>query len=244
MARRAYHLSEPSGAGPVTLNLNNDRITLDGTLNFGDPITINAAGTDSIDASAGFTAVEGSINLAANAHLVTTGTIAFASGASAYEGDVTGGSGSLLTNNGLLNLGSGHLSAAVNGRGTLEFVGYHQGRGNAVISSSIGYGQTVDLVTGNSGLTMTLADVADFHGLIKMEPSAIGTSITLVLNGLQADGFTVGANSVTLTEAGKAVETLRVANAGSVPIAATYGIPTALSSTTTQLLFHSNPIVT
>ena len=228
----------PTGAPQLgdnlTLNLpgNGASATINGTLFPGEPLTINVAGKDYLNTSSGFQEQSATVNLASYAHLYVWGSMDFAFGG--YAGFVNGGVGSRLTNYGTINLGSGTLSAPVNGDGTLVFHGYHNQDATATINAPVTMAQTVELDTGNMGLTVRLADVVDFHALVRIPPTSTGlVHVDVDLDGIKADGFTAGANSVTLTSGGQAVETLRVAGASTLQIAATY------NSDATMLSFRS-----
>ena len=132
LADNVLHLQdETAGVGPVVLDLNGgSNIGIDGSLNFGDDLTVNATGTDQLDASGGFDGIFGYINLADHAHLVTTGLMHFA-----YGDTLTGGPDALLTNNGTIETARGNVSVAVNGTGTLAFTPYHNAPGDASISA-------------------------------------------------------------------------------------------------------------
>jgi hypothetical protein len=238
IAGNTLHLNDAAvGGGPVVLDLDGGaRVAIDGSLQFGDPLTVNVTGIDRLDATGGFDVVggpdAGTINLAAHAHLVTTGTMQFG-----YGGSLNGGARSVLTNNGMLGLGSsnsplgkdGAVSVAVNGHGTLLFRGYHNAQGYSEISAPIASGQTVELNPAFFGLSMTLADPSDFHALLKIDPSPGGGNVAVVLDGVRADSFAIHGDRLTLTNGGQSVDTLRVANAGAVPVTASYGADTTLT---------------
>jgi hypothetical protein len=223
--------------GPVVLDLNGDaRVGVQGSLFFGDNPTINAAGSDRVDASGGLGAVQGTINLADHAHLIVTGTMQFA-----YTDTLAGPANAILTNNGTIKTENGNVSVAVNGNGTLGFSGYHDGHGFSLISAPIAGGQTVDLDAAVFGMTMTLTDPGDFHGLLKITQSpSVGSAgdVSVVLEGVRATSFPVHGDQLMLKNGHRTVDTLRIDNVGSVPISASFGT----DSTTLTFLTH-RPIV-
>lgn len=241
---------DPSGNGaPVVLDLNGWGATasIDGSLNFGDPLTANVTSLDFLDATGGFDDISGSINLADHAHLyVTGGQMQFF-----YGGELIGGEGSLLTNYGRIDLGAsngptdapnvvahpGTVSVLVNGSGTLAFHGYHNGYGYAGISAPITSAQTVELNPGSVGMTLTLFDPGDFHAMLRVDQVVGRGNVSVEVKGVQADGFSIlPGDRVMLTNGGRAVDLLRVADAGAVPITASYG------TDATTLTFHINPL--
>lgn len=227
------HLNDPrAGIGSVTVNLTGGADTsIDGSLAGANPLIINAFGTDFLDVkgfAAGSSQRGGTINLVGNAHLYISGDMQFG-----YGGLLTGGQGSVLTNNGTLHLGSstygpttGVISTRVDGTGELDFRGYHSSPGTAYINAPIGQGQTVDLNPANYGLTMYLNDPGDFHGMLKLDPYANNPyspgRASVVVGGVHADrAFAISADRVMLTDQGQTVDLLRVQNAGSMQISAT-----------------------
>jgi hypothetical protein len=110
LAGDTLHLNDTTvSGGPVVLDLNGSaRVGIDGSLNFGDPLSVNARGQDYLDAAGGFNAIKGSINLADHARLVVTGSMTFY-----YGGSLTGGVGSKLTNHGTLDLGPTAVLSAI-----------------------------------------------------------------------------------------------------------------------------------
>lgn len=156
----------------------------------------------------------------------------------AYDGAITGGQGSKLTNYGTIEMTNGNVAVLVNGDGVLRFDGYHDAYGHSVISAPVTAAQTVELSTAPFGMQMTLTDPGDFHALVKLIPNSVGTVLTsVVLDGVHADSFSIlPSDRVMLTNGGRAVDLLRVADAGSVPITASYG------ADSTTLTFHTNPL--
>jgi hypothetical protein len=224
------HLVDPNpGGGPVTLNLHGGgtRVGIDGSLFFGDDLTVNATGKDFLDASGGFNAINGTINLANCAHLFVTGAMDFA-----YSGAITGGTGSHLTNYGRIEMTNGQVSTLVNGSGTLSFVGYHNAYGHSLISAPVTMAQTVELNPGSAGMTLELSDPYNFHALLSVDRVAGHGDVSVQVDGVHADGFSVNGDRVRLTNAGQVVDVLRVANAGALPITATDG------AAGTTLTFH------
>jgi hypothetical protein len=245
------HLTDQAlNDGPVTLDLDgNARVSIDGSRITGDPLNINVHGTDYLDASVqvGGGTFAGGINLADHSHLFLTGSMRFA-----YGGQITGGVGSKLTNNGTLDLGSrnsplgtpnlihpllGTVSTPINGDGELVFHGYHDGQGYAGISAPVAASQTIELSPEFFGLQMTLGDPGDFHGLLKIDPPRGSHDVDVVVKGVVADNFSVRGNNVLLTDGGRPVDLLRVANAGSMQITPTFA-PDA-----TMLTFHGSSTV-
>jgi hypothetical protein len=245
LAGDTLHLNDPGVAvGPVTLDLNgNANISIDGFLQAGNTLTVNVSGTDHLDATNGFATGSnqrgGTFNLAANSHLYVTGSMSFG-----YGGLVTGGHGAVLTNNGTLMLGAstigtgvtGAVATTVNGTGTLVFRGYHSGGGTAEISSKIASTQHVELNPGDNGLTMILSD-PKVHALLSVDPVVNRGVVSVVLQGVTADDFTLGdGGTVMLTKGGHAVDTLRVNNvAGAFATTAAFGA----DSTTITFATHT-----
>jgi hypothetical protein len=114
LAGNTLHLQDEAiGGGPVVLDLNANgaAAAIDGSLNFGDGLIVNATGQDYLDALGGFNDIGGSINLADHAHLfMTGGEIQFF-----YGGYLAGGEGSKLT-----NYGYAGISAPVTSAQTVE----------------------------------------------------------------------------------------------------------------------------
>jgi hypothetical protein len=236
LAGNTLHLNDPGVAvGPVTLDLyGNSNVNIDGFLQAGNPLIVNVSGTDHLHAPDGFSMGSnqrgGTFNLAANSHLYITGSMSFG-----YGGLVTGGAGAVLTNNGTLMLGSstigtgatGAVATTVNGNGTLLFRGYHNSHGTAGISAKIASTQTVELDQATHGLTMVLDDPGDFRGLLKLDlprdPGSYNALADVVVSGVHAGGVSVRGNQVMLTNGGKAVDLLRVADASSLKISASDG---------------------
>lgn len=214
---------DPSGNGaPVTLDMNGNGATarIDGELFFGDPLTINARGLDFIDATGGFGAITGNINLADHAHLFMTGGIM----QFAYGGSINGGVGTTLTNYGRIDMTQGHVSTLVNGDGTLVFHGYHNGPGYAEISAPVTMAQTVELNGRLNPIQLTLSDPGDFHAMLKIDNRA-----SVVVKGIQANGFVAYNDLLLLTNAGRVVDALRVPDLRNTSVTATYGQDTTLS---------------
>ena len=175
-------------------------------------------------------AISGTIDLAANSHLVVTGNLNFV-----YTDQLIGDPTGSITNNGSIMTMNGIVSVPVDGNGTLGFGGYHDGMGISSISAPIGSNQTVQLDPHSFGMRLTLADPADFHGLLNVMPNPLpGGDVSVVLSGVKADGFVVNGEQLTLFNAGQVVDTLRVSNPGSVPITADFGADTTLT-------FHTAP---
>jgi hypothetical protein len=115
LAGNELHLGNgQTDAGYNMLNLNDGAdVTANAVgryLNFGDPLRINVTGTNHFAAD-NLEAVQGTVSLAAHSNLVVTGNLQFA-----YFGDIVGTG--TITNNGLISIAQGDISAHVNGHGT------------------------------------------------------------------------------------------------------------------------------
>ena len=168
-----------------------------GSLFYGDNPTFNVAGYNRLCASGGLTAIDGSINLAANSHLVVTGSLEFT-----YADSLSGPANSVLVNNGTIQTADGVVSAPVKGHGTLGFFSYHDGRGEAEITSSIAHGQTVALNPAYLGINLTLTDPSTFHGIldITQQSGASQDTASVVLDGIQSTSFDVMGDRIILKD--------------------------------------------
>ena len=124
---------------PVGMNLNGgDNIKVAGNAVMGAPMTVNVAGTDTLNATPGLNVAQGTVDLAAHAHLTVTGVMSFI-----YDA-WNGAQGSMLTNTGIIvTHGNAQISTLVNGKGMLAFSAFDGGGpGLDTISAPIGSGQT------------------------------------------------------------------------------------------------------
>jgi hypothetical protein len=201
-------LDDAVGAGPVVLDLNGKaRIEAGGSLNFGDPLTVNATGRDSLRADDIFT-ISGTVDVAAHSDLVVTGSMSFA-----YFATLEGAG--KITNNGTITMADATISAPITGHGVLALHQYHNGVGTQTISGSVSSGQDVQLGGGFYGTVLTLADPSSFHGSLDI---VRGPSVAVVLNGVDATGFDLRGHSLTLLNGCTPVDRLRLSNPDAVSI--------------------------
>jgi hypothetical protein len=219
LAGDPLHLTTDVGTGPITLDLNGDRAALEatGSANFGDELTINVAGHDSLKAD-DLAPINGVVNIAANSVLTATGDMHFI-----YTGAINGPG--TLTNNGTIAMADGSISANVNGRGTLNLHRYHDGTGGVTISGGISSGQTVQLQQDATFDTLTtLVHPGTFHGALDILPPTGAFSQAdsrVMLDGVHATAAQQNGDSLVLLGAGRPVYALTVHNPGAVSLSDT-----------------------
>ena len=146
-----------------------------------DPFTITAYGKVHITAD-NLAAITGTVDVGANSNLVVTGKMTFA-----YDGHLGAiGTGGTITNNGLISIARGDISARVNGHGTLELHNYHDGTGWQTISGAIGAGQDVVLVAHNHETRTELVDPKTFKASLEIADQSPGEAFS---NFLDVDGI-------------------------------------------------------
>ena len=182
---------------------------------YGTSVEFDVTGNDDLGSGA---AMFGTVNLAANSHLVVTGNISFF-----YAEQLTGDPSGSITNNGSIMTENGTISVPIDGNGTLGLSGYHDGHGFSTISAPISSSQTVELSGRSFGMTLTLADPADFHGLLKIDPVSTQPSlVTIVFQGVHATSFTASGDTISINDGNQTIKTLRVDNISNAPITANF----------------------
>ena len=195
-------------AGPVNIAIHNGGdLTVGGALNFGDPLTINVATIGNYLHADNLSAINGTVDVAANSNLVVTGKMTFA-----YNGQLNGeppavnaATGQLMprgtiTNNGDISIADGSISANINGHGTLELHNYHDGIGGQVISGSIGANQNVLLVDHDHATITELVHPGTFKASLGMDlrdPAEVG-NVTLKVDGIHASRMDIRGDMLSL----------------------------------------------